>query len=72
MAKKSAYEEWAYGSGKTPKSPKTQKKWWARLVKDTRRKNLDKISRTRKPKTVGEWFDLMDLKQTTKGYRKKR
>ena len=67
------YEEWRDNLVYRKKvKPRTEKKWWRRLIAETRRSNLDKISRMKPPKTFGEWFDLQDLKRTTKGYRKKR
>ena len=68
---KNKYELWKMNlAGKAP-SKRVEKKWWRRLIQETRRSNLDKISRSRKPRTYGEWLDLMDLKRTTRGYRKK-
>ena len=69
-----SYDAWKmnfrypFKKSKAP-SRRVEKKWWSRLMRETRRRNLDKISRTR-PKTYGEYFDLMDLKETTKGYRR--
>ena len=68
--KRTQFEMWTFGLAKAP-SAKVEKKWWSRLRRQTRRKNLDKISRT-KPKTFGEYFDLLDLKRTTKRMRRKK
>jgi len=63
------YESWKMGKSDAP-SPRVEKKWWSRLIKDTRRSNLDKLSRNppRKARTWGEYMNRMDLKQTTRGY----
>jgi len=69
----SRYESWKLGRADAP-SPRVEKKWWSRLIKDTRRSNLDKLSRRppSKARTWGEFMNLMDLKLTTRGYRRKK
>jgi hypothetical protein len=72
---KGLYEQWRDGpyTGRKKRGARWEKKQWARLIRETRKANLNIISRTKKSdiKNVGQWFDFLDLKDTTAGYRKR-
>ena len=74
MAKrKNPYEMWKMNltyRGSNRPAKRIEKKWWRRLQKETRKSNLIKISTSKKPRTYGEYFDLLDLKNTTRRLRK--